>query len=123
MNFSAHVASERHFSECGSRYPRPYIPTYPIKKAPIKWISEKVRMQGKNVTNVWFIVVNVCTYLPYELASQARNRSPAQGGGGLMHLRFFWNIFFVNRSIVTIFYIAFRPSFLRPPWKFQNPDP
>ena len=26
----------------------------------------------------------------------------------------FWNIFFVNRSIVTIFPIAFRPSFLRP---------
>ena len=38
-------------------------------------------------------------------------------------LRFFWNIFFVNRSIVTIFSIAFRPSFLRPPWKFQDPDP
>ena len=40
------------------------------------------------------------------------------GGGGLMQpppLRFFWNIFFVNRSIVTIFSIAFRPSFLRPP--------
>ena len=35
---------------------------------------------------------------------------------GLMHpLRFVWNIFFVNRSIVTIFYIAFRPSFLRNP--------
>ena len=38
-------------------------------------------------------------------------------------LQFFWNIFFVNRSIVTIFSIAFRPSFLRPPWKFQDPDP
>ena len=45
-------------------------------------------------------------------------------GGGLMQppLRFFWNIFFVNRAIVTIFSIAFRPSFLRPTWKFQDPD-
>ena len=47
------------------------------------------------------------------------------GGGGVdaTPLRFFWNIFFVNRSIVTIFSIAFRPSFLRPTWKFQDPDP
>ena len=40
------------------------------------------------------------------------------GGGGVdatPPLRFFWNIFFVYRSIVTIFSIAFRPSFLRPP--------
>ena len=43
-------------------------------------------------------------------------------GGGLMQppLRFFWNIFFVNRSIVTIFSIAFRPSFLRPPENFKT---
>ena len=39
------------------------------------------------------------------------------GGGGVdaTPLRFFWNIFFVNCLIVTIFSIAFRPSFLRPP--------
>ena len=48
------------------------------------------------------------------------------GGGGLTQpppLRFFWNIFFVNRSIVTIFSIAFRPYFLRPHWKCQDPNP
>ena len=38
-------------------------------------------------------------------------------------LRFFWNIFFVNRSIVTIFSIAFRPSFLRPPENFKTLTP
>ena len=38
-------------------------------------------------------------------------------------LRFFWNIFFVYRSNVTIFSLAFRLSFLRPPGKFQDPDP
>ena len=38
-------------------------------------------------------------------------------------LRFFWNIFFIYWSNATIFSIAFPPSFLRPPWKFQDPDP
>ena len=39
------------------------------------------------------------------------------GGGGVdaTALQFFWNIFFVKSSIVTIFSIAFRPSFLRSP--------
>ena len=49
---------------------------------------------------------------PQTLLNPRRHR-----GGGLMQppLRFFWNVFFVNRSIVTIFSIAFRPYFLRPP--------
>ena len=38
-------------------------------------------------------------------------------------LRLFWNIFFVNRSIVTIFSIPFRPSFLRPPENFKTLTP
>ena len=48
------------------------------------------------------------------------------GTGGLMQpppCGFSGISFFVNRSIVTIFSIAFRPSFLRPPWKIQDPDP
>ena len=38
------------------------------------------------------------------------------GGGGMMQppCGFSGIFFFVNRSIVTIFSIAFRPSFLRP---------
>ena len=46
-----------------------------------------------------------------------------RGGGWCNPPRFFWNIFFIYRSNVTIFDIAFPPSFLRPPWKFQDPDP
>ena len=38
-------------------------------------------------------------------------------------LRFFWNIFFVNCSIVTICSIAFRPSFLRPPENLKTLTP
>ena len=63
-----------------------------------------------------------------QIAHQSMGLNPRRHrGGGVMQppppLRFFWNIFFVNRSIVTIFSIAFRPSFLRHPWKFQDPDP
>ena len=36
---------------------------------------------------------------------------------------FFWNTFFVYRSNIIVFYVAFRLSVLRHPWKFQDPDP
>ena len=45
------------------------------------------------------------------------------GGGGLMqpHLRFFWNLFFVNRSIVTIFFYSFPTIvFYVPPENFKT---
>ena len=53
-----------------------------------------------------------------ELQGQTFESLTLAGTGGLMQpppLRFFWNIFFVYRSNVTIFSLAFRPSFLRPP--------
>ena len=50
-----------------------------------------------------------------ELRNISINPRRHKGGGvDATPLRFFWNIFFVNRLIVTIFPIAFRPSFLRP---------
>ena len=38
-------------------------------------------------------------------------------------LRFFWNIIFVNRLIVTILSIAFRPFFKVPPENFKTLTP
>ena len=45
------------------------------------------------------------------------------GGGDATPLRFFWNIFFVNRSIVTIFFYSFPPIFYVPPENFKTLTP
>ena len=57
--------------------------------------------------------------------SRARVNPRRHRGGGWCNppLRFFWNIFFVNRTIVTIFSIAFRPSFYVPPENFKTLTP
>ena len=60
------------------------------------------------------------------LLEPARNKvNPRRHREGLMQLPndFFRNIFFAYRSNVTNFYIAYRPSFLRPPENFNTLTP
>ena len=78
--------------------------------SPLRWrrkdIGEKILEEDLGVFN---------TLPKYTLA----------GTGGLMQplLCFFWNIFFVYRSNVTIFSIAIPPIFFTSPWKLTKPWP
>ena len=110
----------RSLKRCQDRAPRPPTtdPSVPIRDLPTTAVSH-----GGLVTlnpDTWADKVESLERISLTLAGTEG------GGGGLMQpppLRFFWNIFFVNLSIVTNFSIAFRPSFLRPPENFKTLTP